>query len=244
MSAKTRNFHIKPEVSSTGPNTWRTAVVSVFEDDTLIGSYERNYAAFAETTFYPFHLDDRWYALYSTSYTATRVMSLPDCRDLGGEEPHAQGFCPVEYYVPRFRPYVMTDKIGRTARGRQFDNRPDPEDDKDTVHRYDCRYDRGPWQLLSTGFVRGCIWGDDSSWKLELLDLSRTAEGIIRREARFGYVELPDNMTLKNALDFTNMSLLSIGTTAVSEGDEFERIRIIRQEERDLRTGRLMDPHE
>lgn len=40
------------------------------------------------------------------------------------------------------------------------------------------------------GFVWGCIWGDDSSWKVQWLDLSRVAEGVLTREERFGYVEL------------------------------------------------------
>ena len=28
------------------------------------------------------------------------------------------------------------------------------------------------------GFVAGCVWGDDSSWKIEYLDLSKADEGI------------------------------------------------------------------
>lgn len=28
-------------------------------------------------------------------------MSLPDCKDICGEEPSATGFCPVDYYVPK-----------------------------------------------------------------------------------------------------------------------------------------------
>jgi hypothetical protein len=34
------------------------------------------------------------------------------------------------------------------------------------------------------------IWGDDSSWKLQYLDLSQIRQGIIHRDDRFGYVEL------------------------------------------------------
>lgn len=41
------------------------------------------------------------------------------------------------------------------------------------------------------GIVCGCVWGDDNSWKIEYLDLSRIEEGILTREARWGYVELP-----------------------------------------------------
>jgi len=50
------------------------------------------------------------------------------------------------------------------------------------------------------GFVSGCVWGDDCSWKLQYLDLSRIDEGIIQRDDRFGYVELPRDVDLKHAI--------------------------------------------
>jgi hypothetical protein len=40
------------------------------------------------------------------------------------------------------------------------------------------------------GFVWGCVWGDDSSWKVQCLDLRRIREGVISRDERFGYVEI------------------------------------------------------
>jgi hypothetical protein len=40
------------------------------------------------------------------------------------------------------------------------------------------------------GFVWGCLWGDDSSWKVQYLDLSDIRHGQIRREERFGYLRL------------------------------------------------------
>jgi hypothetical protein len=46
------------------------------------------------------------------------------------------------------------------------------------------------WPDGSFGFVWGCYWGDDSSWKVQYLDLSLIQEGIIMRDDRFGYVEL------------------------------------------------------
>ena len=36
----------------------------------------------------------------------------------------------------------------------------------------------------------GCIWGDDTSWKVQHLDLSRITEGTLVRDDRFGYVAL------------------------------------------------------
>lgn len=75
------------------------------------------------------------------------------------------------------------------------------------------------------------LLGRRQSWKLQLLDLSRAADGIIAQEERFGHLELPNGMTLKQALYFY-------------ESEPLERVRILRQEERDLNTGRLIDPYE
>ena len=36
----------------------------------------------------------------------------------------------------------------------------------------------------------GCVWGDDSSWKVQYLDLTGIQDGVIRRDERFGYAEL------------------------------------------------------
>ena len=140
------------------------------KEKTKIGSYTRDYKAFGIQTFYPFLLNGKEYALYSKNYTATRVMSLPNCKDLGGEEPDSIGFCPVEFYVP------LKEK----------------QDE--------------PYEHYPFGFVAGCHWGDDSSWKIQYLDLSNVANGIIKREARFGYIELPTGIALENAISINNWS--------------------------------------
>jgi len=223
-----RNFHVKVEAKDTGrPKTWKYSIVSVFEDDVLLGSYERNDLAYSQSTFYPFCLDGQWLALYSREYTATRVMSLPDCRDLGGEEPHSHGFCPVEYYVPCFRRFVGTHiGHGYAWHGREFDNQPiDLPPDQAALYRHEF----GDWEFMRIGFIAGCVWGDDNSWKLQVLDLSRAADGIIKREERFGYLELPEGMRLKQALNFGEMTDMY--------GADTGRIHIIRQELRDLKTG-------
>jgi len=54
------------------------------------------------------------------------------------------------------------------------------------------------------GFVAGCVWGDDSSWKIQYLDLSKISEGKLRRENRFGYIELPGNLSLSGAIDMSD----------------------------------------
>lgn len=54
------------------------------------------------------------------------------------------------------------------------------------------------------GFVAGCIWGDDTSWKIQYLDLSQIENGIIKRDDRFGYIELSDNYLLEQSIDVTD----------------------------------------
>jgi hypothetical protein len=141
---------------------WSTLLVEVVRssDGSVVGSYERNYPTLFNT-FCPFVKAGREYALYSPDYTGTRVLELPSCRDLGGEERSADGFCPLDYFVPV---------------------------DPDTAEAGD------------VGFVAGCIWGDDTSWKLQALDLSAVESGKLARDDRFGYLELPDGLRLSEAI--------------------------------------------
>lgn len=52
----------------------------------------------------------------------------------------------------------------------------------------------------SFGLVAGCFWGDDSSWKVQYLDLTNASAGSVVRDDRFGYVELPDDLSLDDAV--------------------------------------------
>lgn len=208
-----------------------------------LGEYTRNYASFGEATFCPFQAKSgRWYALYSSHYTCTRVMSLPDCKDIGGEEPHQHGFCPVDYYVPilcgqeyepndkgpvvaNHQPDVWAHKVPYEGGVRYYwpddDNHPEPNEERKSAYlkakeesrkEADVWYDGHPYveRYAPFGFVAGCIWGDDFSWKLQFLDLSKAEGGVLSRDDRFGYVEvntpLKDNVCVNdpdNLLDYT-----------------------------------------
>lgn len=149
---KQPRFYVTTESVPGKPGCWASLRVSIHErreDGTehKIGEYERNYSALY-STFLPFQQGEQWYALYSRDYTATRVMRLPECEDLGGEEREEWGFCPTGYYVCK-------DSGGRV------------------------------------GLVTGCVWGDDSSWKIQLLDLRHIRDGkLVRMEDALGYLEL------------------------------------------------------
>ena len=225
------------EKVETRPGCWGYLRVGVFDGETQIGEYLRNYPGLAEGTFFPFKSGERWFALYSRDYTATRIMSLPDCADLGGEDRHSHGFCPVEYYVPELtgqaidpadpEPRVANhddDKwahkttVGEGGNSCQRWYWPDDKDgptysperaaeylaEKDRSHRlHDEWSERHPFMTrhAAWGLVAGCYWGDDTSWKVQFLDLSRAADGVLARDDRFGYLELPRGVKLRDAVD-------------------------------------------
>lgn len=158
-----------------GAGYWSSSRIGIFRGEEQIGEYIRNYSSFGEGTFLPFRVGGKEYALYSKNYTCTRLMSLPDCTDIGGESPDCVGFCPVDYSL-------MVDGIdgedGETEVAAPADWQP-PADYVDFM------------QLEPrVALVAGCVWGDDSSWKLEAFDLSRVEEGILTRFQPFGYFEL------------------------------------------------------
>lgn len=128
-----------------------------------IGEFKRNYSCLYDT-WEPFEQDGKFYALCSRDYTATAVMALPECEIIAEETPHGFGFCPTGFFVPtEMKSYIDDDE-------------PEPLLEE--------------WQG-KFGFVCGCIWGDDTNWKIEFLDLSEINQGKITRDHRFGYVELP-----------------------------------------------------
>lgn len=176
---KTKNaqYRIVAE-SDRPPGQWGESKIKIFtvegSKETLLGGYTRNYPRFAIETFLPFSRGNRDFALFSADYTCTRIMELPSCRDISGEQPSSAGFCPVGYCVPEI--YVSETS------SRESD----------------------------IGFVSGCVWGDDSSWKVECLDLTRVSEGVLKRDSRLGYFELPGKVNLPEAI---------LGVKEVKEGD-------------------------
>lgn len=142
-------------------------------NEIIVGSYERNYRMMG--TFEPFRQGDRNFALIAPHYTATSVMDLATGEIIASEEPQGNGFCPVGFYVPDW--WDVND--GSMLPGSLY-------------------WDEGDeWPTGDFGFVWGCHWGDDSSWKVQYLDLSKITEGIITREERFGYVQLATHHDLE-----------------------------------------------
>ncbi len=214
------------------PDTWRGIKVGVLRvengNEEQVGEYERNYSTLFNS-FHYFQKDGKDFALYSPDYTATRIMELPDCKDIGGEEPDTWGFCPVDYFIPT---YIEQETISETKGSMGTNNK---EVRKERINNpqenaFSEFVNKTPFTNFNTGeecetvtiyrpvsqltyypfgFVAGCIWGDDSSYKIQYLDLSKADKGIIKREERFGYIELPEEINLREAItmyEFGNSS--------------------------------------
>ena len=132
----------------------------------LICEYSRNYDLLQ--TFEPFRQGDREFALISQNYSRTAVLDLLSGEIVAEEGSERGDFCPVGFYVPDW----WDVHSGSIVPG---------------CERWTGDYE---WQKGDFGFVWGCIWGDDSTWKVQHLDLSRIAHGEIVRRERYGYVEL------------------------------------------------------
>jgi hypothetical protein len=166
-------YAVKGTRKANQPGTIDSTVVEVFLRTDALGNlvrvceYERN--LFLAQTFEPFRQGEREFALISRDYTRTAVLDLQSGRVVA-EEPDAggSGFCPVGFYVPDWWD-LNDDSI---IPGSEF-----------------WSIDR-EWPTGDFGFVWGCHWGDDNNWKVQYLDLSQVQRGIVRREERFGYLEL------------------------------------------------------
>ena len=217
-------YYASASVIETAPGCWNKLSVDIIEraSGNLIGNYRRNYSRLYRT-FHPFKLKGNWYALYSRDYTCTRIMSLPDCKDIGGEEPDSDGFCPTDFFVPGLK-YLKSMHLADCPR---FTSDYTKSCTCTIQHRTDCpkklngtTYDLArscicveekklfddwefQWQFPERvhGFVAGCMWGGDSSWKIEYLDLSMADQGILRREAKFGYLSMPQHLNLNQSVE-------------------------------------------
>jgi hypothetical protein len=219
-------FTITTSNVENGPGYWDSTKVSIYRDDLLIGEYIRNYSSFGHATFYPFKISEEWYALYSAKYTATRVMKLNDTsiEDWCGEEESAHGFCPTEMYIPKYNKFSGQLNQGDEQKS-YFYYTVDNEYDNDLEFENDAK--TGSLELsayCNFGFLSGCVWGDDSSWKLRFIDLSEIPDKKLKIEDKFGYWELP-NMPLRKCINMSGWE------------EDHPWIELVRTEHVNLKTG-------
>lgn len=197
-------FSVVAETVHNQPGQWDSEKVSIFRDKVLIGEYLRNYGNGCGT-FYPFQIEDQWYALYSAAYTALRVMRLnaDHIEDWCGEEPSAAGFCPMEIYVPRY--HTMTDSFGTADKITEYEY--SIVDNEVSIDEFTAEGNSAKCKetlYCDFGFLGGCVWGDDSSMKLRYIDLKRVPYKELDVTERFGYWEIPTKMSVREAVDMTD----------------------------------------
>jgi hypothetical protein len=167
-------YAVKFTTRANGPGTWDSSIVEVFRrtdsPDGLqkVGEYVRDYAMLH--TFEPFRQGGHDYALISRNYTRTAVLDLATGAVIAEEteEEPGSGFCPVGFYVPDW----WDVHEGSIIPGSESWN------------------EEREWPVGESGFVWGCYWGNDTSWKVQHLDLRGIGDGIVKRDDRFGYLAL------------------------------------------------------
>jgi hypothetical protein len=150
----------------------------------VVATYERNYGGFFET-FEPFRQNGRDYALISSRYVAIDLLDL-QTGEIAKGKPVDDQFCPVGFYVPDW-----CDVNGDPAQ--------EVTGDQDWSGFRDYW-----WPRSDFGFAAGRAWSDSASARLRYLDLSRASEGIVRWDERFGHIELPDGVPLRQAVQITD----------------------------------------
>lgn len=197
-------YYIGTESKSIRAGAWSVTECTVWDKTgggkIQIGRYQYDYHSCARDIFYPFKQDDQWYALYSTHYETIALMTLPDCKvvELTEEsKKNLHGFCPVESWVLAYKRYLYDLNNGTSAFIYLSEDEMSDQSNDDAA-------DYGPIQYHSFAFVAGCVWGDDSSMKVNMLDLSRIKEGILKyvdyKGSPWSYLELPRNLPLNKAI--------------------------------------------
>lgn len=165
-----------PDLPSDYGDHLKCSVFEVADDGSKkkLGEYVRNYGTFYDT-WEPFEKDGKHYALCSPQYGKVSVMSLPSCEIIAEEK--GGGFCPTGFYVP-------TEIEWHDCKSKEPDLIPN-----DFSGHF--------------GFVCGCAWGDDHSWKVRFIRLDKIEQGIVNVDSRFGYFELPSRKSLRDSVFVT-----------------------------------------
>ncbi len=186
------------------PGTWDSTKVSIYWGEGLIGEFVRNYSSFGAETFYPFQKNGQWYALYSAQYTALRVMKLHEntIEDWAGDVDSMHGFCPVEVYVPK---YNTTEESFTHAGETQIYESYNMDCDileLDFINETKLPNYKGT-TYCDFGLICGCVWGDDTSWKIRHVDLSAIEDKVLTITEKFGYWEMPSTLKLKQCIEMS-----------------------------------------
>ena len=202
-------YTVKYETDQTGWSRTKVSVYNTMYSTTEpIYEYGRNYDML--NTFEPFRLWDedkeQWrnFALISPKYTNFEVLDLDNKEIIAknppflidedmakrlnksylekGEDPkYTVGqdvsgwrFCPGEFHVPDVYDILNENDIQDMIKNRETE--------------YWNEWIDNFLNRRTFGFEAGCVWGDDWSYKVQAIDLTKIMEGKVSDDDRFGYL--------------------------------------------------------
>lgn len=208
-----KRYTVEYETDNKG---WSQTDVKVFDNEHSttepIYEYHRNYSMLR--TFEPFRLWDdqleKWrnFALISPKYTNFQVLDL-DNRTIiaknpnptideeqaaflnkisskqskeytyeAGQEYSGWRFCPAEFHVPDICDVLSVRDIEELKQTQL----------NEEIAEYWNEWIDNFLDRRTFGFEAGCVWGDDWSYKVQAIDLTKILEGKVSDDDRFGYL--------------------------------------------------------
>lgn len=208
-----KRYTVEYETDNKG---WSTANVRVFDNEHSttepIYEYHRNYSMLR--TFEPFRLWDdqleKWrnFALIAPKYTNFQVLDLDnrtiiaknpnpilneeqaerlnrtfrkkdeELKFKAGQEYSGWRFCPAEFHVPDICDVLSARDIEELKQTQL----------KEEIAEYWNEWIDNFLNRRTFGFEAGCVWGDDWSYKVQAIDLTKILEGKVSDDDRFGYL--------------------------------------------------------
>lgn len=192
------------------PGCWDVNDVDVFLDQEKIFSFCRHYPDFAQETTGFVTVGDKDYLVYSSNYTTLSFYNLTDRKpvELTAEsEKQLKGFCPVHAHVPSYKidTHHYTSPVDNKEKA--FLVYYSESEFTGSANAVDCK--SLPILQHDFAFVLGCVWGDDSRWWLNVLDLSEIEKGEVFYIKDFDgnkgwtYLPVPSNVTAKDCFSIS-----------------------------------------
>lgn len=191
-------FYIDVSEIDNGPDILPSLKVRVSKrndtNDIIVCEYIRNHPTFGTNTFYPFKVNNEWFALYSANYTTTRVMKIFDNTvvDWCGLD---NNFCPTEFYIPCYNKFIFNTVEVYSVDSTYLspESFVETQESDNFVESKYCTF----------GFVSGYTEDDTDNWKLRYIDLSKILEKEINITEKFRYWPLPVNQTLTQCINMS-----------------------------------------
>lgn len=172
---------------------WNYSMYEIFKDNISIGKLYRNYCGYKKV-FQPCIIDGKWYFLFSESYTQMSIYNenLEKINNTKSE------FCPIDVYVPRFKIDSVTSEYV-----------------SDNDEFYDVTKNDSEPFYTNFAFISGCHWGDDTTMKIRVIDLS-DIENEFNDTEEYGYLEISYDLRksiIFNKCEYPNLRNIKILST-------------------------------